>query len=61
MKQLHLIVTLFSLVITSEAKPQIPEGLGDTISSLGSSAATLIRYHSLLAHLSFKGLDIKVE
>ena len=55
MKQLHLIVTLFSLLITSEAKPQIPEGLGDTISSLGSSAATLIRYHSLLAHLSFKG------
>ena len=44
MDLLYLFVTLISLLCVTNAKPQIPEGLGDTISSFGSSAADLIRY-----------------
>ena len=44
MDLLYLFPTLISLLGATNAKPQIPEGLGDTISSFGSSAADLIRY-----------------
>ena len=43
MNPAYLYVVFASVLALTDGKPQIPEGLGDTISSLGSSAATLIR------------------
>ena len=39
----YLFCVLFNTLLMAEGRPQVPEGLGDTITSIGGTAADLIR------------------
>ena len=51
MNVLCLYLVMFTLLLMADGRPQIPEGLGDTISSIGGTAADLIRYTVYMADL----------
>ena len=40
----YVLCVLLNTFLMTKGRPQVPEGLGDTIASIGGTAADLIRY-----------------
>ena len=44
----YALCVFFNVLLMASGRPQVPEGLGDTISSIGGTVADLIRYIDVL-------------